>query len=87
MKILSNLSKEALKLSHLAQRQDMTVTEASRHLQRLNDADLISKDVKNLYKITPYGRLILSLLPTLGSCLKIGCISKNMTLRYYLRSL
>ena len=66
MTILDNLSKEPLKLSHLAQRQDMTVTETSRHLQRLSDAELILKDVEGLYNITPYGKLILSLMPSLG---------------------
>ena len=66
MTILNNLSVEALKLSHLAQRQDMTVTETSRHLQRLSDAELINKDSEGLYRVTPYGRLILSLLPSLG---------------------
>jgi predicted transcriptional regulator len=66
MTILSNLSREPLKLSHLAQRQDMTVTETSRHLQRLSDAELITKDSEGLYGVTPYGRLILSLLPSLG---------------------
>jgi predicted transcriptional regulator len=66
MTILSNLSKEPLKLSHLAKRQDMTVAETSRHLQRLSDAELIFKDVEGLYKITPYGKIILSLIPSLG---------------------
>jgi predicted transcriptional regulator len=66
MTILSNLSKEALKLSHLAQRQNITVTEASRHLQRLSEAEIVFKDAEGLYKITPYGKLILSLLPSLG---------------------
>jgi predicted transcriptional regulator len=66
MTILSNLSREPLKLSHLAQRQEMTVTETSRHLQRLSDAELILKDVEGLYKVTPYGRLVLSLIPSLG---------------------
>jgi predicted transcriptional regulator len=66
MTILSNLSREPLKLSHLAQRQDMTVTETSRHLQRLSDAELILKDAGGLYKLTPYGKLILSYIPSLG---------------------
>jgi len=70
MTILGNLSKEALKLSHLAQRQDMTVTETSRHLQRLSEAELIFKDSEGLYKVTPYGKLILSLVPSLGFVLE-----------------
>jgi predicted transcriptional regulator len=66
MTILNNLQEEPLKLSHLAQKHSMTVTEASRQLQRLSDAELISKDVEGFYKITHYGRLILQLLPSLG---------------------
>lgn len=66
MSILSNLSEEPLKLSHLAQKHNMTVTEASRQIQRLSDAELIIKDVEGFYKITPYGGIILSLMPSLG---------------------
>lgn len=66
MMILNNLSKETLKLSHLVKKQNMTPTEASRHLQRLTDIDLISKDSDNFYTITPYGKLVLFIIPSLG---------------------
>jgi predicted transcriptional regulator len=65
MAILKRLSEEPLKLSHVASRLDLTVTEASRHLQRLVDNGLIRKDSDGLYTVTPYGALVLSLVPGL----------------------
>ena len=62
--IMLELQKAKLKLSHLARKQDLTVTEASRHLQRLNEARLIRKDVDGLYGLTAFG--------TLGSHLRSG---------------
>ena len=70
MMILNNLNIESLKLSHLIKKQDMTPTEASRHLQRLTDIDLISKDADNFYRITPYGKIVLSIIPTLSFVFK-----------------
>jgi predicted transcriptional regulator len=65
MAILGRLSEEPLKLSHIGNRLDITVTEASRHLQRLSEAGLIQKDPGGLYRVTPYGGLVLSLVPGL----------------------
>ena len=65
MAILRRLTEEPLKLSHIASRLDLTVTEASRHLQRLGDNCLIRKDSDGLYTVTPYGALVLSLVPGL----------------------
>jgi predicted transcriptional regulator len=61
---MSEIQKQRLKLSHISKRLDMTVTEASRHLQRLSEAKLVEKDVEGLYKLTPFGELTLSLLPS-----------------------
>lgn len=66
MMILYNLDKKSMRLSQLVKKQEMTPTEASRHLQRLTDIDLIVKDADNFYKITPYGRLVLSVIPSLS---------------------
>jgi predicted transcriptional regulator len=65
MTILKNLCKEKLKLSHIAKIQDITATEASRHLQRLSDARLIQKDVDGFFHLTKYGQINLSLLDSL----------------------
>jgi predicted transcriptional regulator len=65
MNIMLSLLQERLKLSHVSQRLDMTVTEASRHLQRLSDIQLVSKDVDGTFGPTPYGELAVSLLSSL----------------------
>jgi len=56
------IQKQRLKLSKIAKNLDMTITEASRHLQRLSKAKLVEKDVEGLYKLTLFGELALSLL-------------------------
>ena len=65
MTILKNLQKEGLKLSHIAKRQDITIPEAARHLQRLCDTKMVGKDSDGLYYLTPFGELILRQLPGL----------------------
>ena len=52
-------------MSHVSSNLDITVTEASRHLQRLVDTGLIRKDSEGLYEVTLYGGLVLSLVPGL----------------------
>lgn len=65
MAILGRLSGESLRLSQVAGKLDITVAEASRHLQRLSDTGLIQKDADGRYGVTPYGSLVLSLVPGL----------------------
>ena len=65
MKILENLHNEKLNLSHLAKMQNITITEASRHIQRLVEAQIIEKGPEGRYQLTPYGELILQQLPGL----------------------
>jgi len=64
--ILKNLQKEKLKLSQVSQIQDITAPEASRHLQRLSDAKLISRDSNGFYFLTMLGKLVFSQLSTLS---------------------
>ena len=65
MNIMKSLLEERLKLSHVSKNLDMTVTETSRHLQRMSDIQLIDKDVDGAFGPTPYGELALSLLSSL----------------------
>jgi len=65
MNIMLSLLQERLKLSHVSQRLDMTVTEASRHLQRLSNIQLVSRDADGTFGPTPYGELAVSLLSSL----------------------
>jgi len=53
--IILSLREQRLRLSHVAQRLEMTVTEASRHLQRLSNIQLVSRDVEGLYGVTSFG--------------------------------
>ena len=71
MNIMLSLQEERLKLSHVSNKLNMTVTEASRHLQRLSDIQLIEKDVGGTFGPTPYGELAIKLLSSLDF------ISKN----------
>ncbi|MCW4017013.1 MAG: DUF1724 domain-containing protein [Candidatus Bathyarchaeota archaeon] len=64
-KILFQLQKEPLKLSHISRKLDLTVTETTRHLKRLTDVKLIIKNAKGLFEVTQYGELALSLLSPL----------------------
>jgi predicted transcriptional regulator len=66
IRIISILKDERLKLSGVSKRLEITVTEASRHLQRLSEKEFIAKDSESLYYVTPYGNLIFSLLPAIG---------------------
>jgi predicted transcriptional regulator len=65
MNIILSLLEERLKLSHVSKKLDMTVTEASRHLQRLSDVKLIDKDVEGTFGPTQYGQLAIKLLSSL----------------------
>ncbi len=62
MNIMHSLLEERLKLTHVSSKLNMTVTEASRHLQRLSDIQLIEKDTDGAFGPTPYGRAAVRLL-------------------------
>ena len=63
--LLREISKERVRLSQLAMRLSATVQETSRHLLRLSHAGLIGKDSEGLYFLTPYGKTVLRLMPSL----------------------
>ncbi len=62
IEIMHELKKGGLKLSHLSRKLDLTVTETSRHLQRLNKYRLTQKDADGLYRLTHFGGLVLTQL-------------------------
>jgi len=62
--ILAEIDKAPLKLSQVARKLSATVQETSRHLERLSAAKLVEKDSTSSYRVTPFGKLILSLLPS-----------------------
>ena len=66
MAIMLELQRNRLKLSHISRKLNLTLTEASRHLQRLSEDSLIEKDSNGRYGLTPFGTLALSLLSGLS---------------------
>ncbi|MBD3205341.1 ArsR family transcriptional regulator [Candidatus Bathyarchaeota archaeon] len=76
MDIMLSLLEEKQRLSHISQRLGMTVTETSRHLQRLSDVQLVIREVDGRFSLTKYGALAIDFLPDLEF------ISKNR--RYFL---
>jgi predicted transcriptional regulator len=63
VRILLEVDKGPLKLSHLSEKLNLKVQETARHLSRLTEAKLISRDVDGNYRPTPYGDHVLRLLP------------------------
>ncbi len=63
--ILRKLSEESINVTGLAKKLGLTTQESSRHLSRLSDIGLVKKNQEGLYLSTPYGELVLNLLPGL----------------------
>ena len=62
LRILFELEKENLKLSHLSKRLDFTVQETSRNLARLYQAQLVNRNAEGSYEITSYGHQSIRML-------------------------
>ena len=62
LEIMTKLQDEPQRLSHLSNNMDLTISETSRHLQRLSDAKLTQKDHNGSYLLTPYGENVLNQL-------------------------
>lgn len=60
--ILRRLEKEAKNVTGLSRELGLTTQESSRHLSRLGDVGLTSKDAEGHHHLTSYGRLILKQL-------------------------
>ncbi len=65
LEIMHLLDKDELKLSQISKRLNITVTETSRHLQRLSDASLVEKNPDGRYRASSFGSLALFLLESL----------------------
>lgn len=62
--VLSMVGKQPARLSDVARNIASTVQEASRQLERLAGARLVSKGPDSRYEITPLGRVALDLVPS-----------------------
>lgn len=65
LNILFELRANAKKLTNISKKLELTVQETSRHLQRLCDAHLLTKQPNGAYHITAFGENVLELLPGL----------------------
>lgn len=65
MRIMLEIREKDLKLTQLARSLNLTATETSRHLQRLNDAKLIQKTSDGRYRLSQFGCITLALLKNL----------------------
>ncbi len=62
--MLLEVEKHPLKLSEVGRMLSITIQEASRQLERLAEAKLVSKNPESRYEITSFGRTALALLPS-----------------------
>ena len=64
--LLSEIAIEKkLKLSHLTTKLSATSQETSKHLMRLRNAKLIEKDPDGFFGSTPFGKIILNIIPSI----------------------
>jgi predicted transcriptional regulator len=61
-RILLLLQRKAMRITEIAKEQNLNHTEIRRHLARLRDIGLISRDVEGYYHLTPYGESSILLL-------------------------
>ncbi|MFQ5837157.1 MAG: helix-turn-helix transcriptional regulator [Thermoplasmata archaeon] len=65
LRILHKVEEESLRLTHVAEKLDLTVQETSRHLSRLSEEKLVQRGADGLYRLTAYGEHAVRLLPGL----------------------
>jgi len=72
LKVLLLIAEEGQRHSYISQKLKISPQETSRHLTRLQDAKLIKKDAQGFYRLTNYGKAVLSLLPGFEFLAEIG---------------
>jgi len=70
LKILQSLDEKDQKLSELAKMLDATAPEVHRNLERLERNNLIKKSTAGTYTVDDLGKVVLSLIPTIGFAVK-----------------
>jgi predicted transcriptional regulator len=63
LRIILELEKEPLKLTHVSKKLDLTSSETHRQLSRLSEAKLVVKDVEGFFSLTPFGEQALKWIP------------------------
>ncbi len=62
LRILIRLQEKAIRLTQISNKLKLNIQETSRHLSRLSEAGLVSKDAEGRFRIQPFGEEILILL-------------------------
>lgn len=70
MRILLDIKQKSRRLTELSQRLKLKRQEVSRHITRLNEAQLVEKDFGGFYHLTPIGKLALHVVPSFNFFLK-----------------
>jgi predicted transcriptional regulator len=60
--IMLLLREEAMRLTSISKELDLTSPEISRHVSRLSETGLVTKDVEGFFSLTPLGGMVLTLL-------------------------
>jgi len=63
LRIMLELEKEPLKLTHVSKKLDLTSSDTHRQLSRLSETKLIVKDVEGFFRLTPFGQQALNWIP------------------------
>lgn len=63
LRILVKLQEKPTRLTQISESLKLTVQETSRHLSRLSEAKLITKDPEGTYRLLPFGEDLLLLFP------------------------
>lgn len=82
LRVLLKLRERDSKLTHLSRNLNLNLQETSRHLSRLSEEKLISKNVDGSYCLTPYGEGAIRLLPSLRFLSKHREYFQGHTMRY-----
>ena len=72
LKVLLLIAEEGQRHSYIAKKLEISPQETTRHLSRLQDAKLIEKDVQGFFRLTNYGKAVLTLLPSFEFLAEIG---------------
>lgn len=72
LKVLLLIAEEGQRHSYIAKKLEISPQETTRHLSRLQDAKLIDKDVQGFFRLTNYGKAVLTLLPGFEFFAEIG---------------
>ena len=64
LSMLTKLRQKQYRLSQIAMELDATLQESHRNMIRLIDSGLVSKDSEGNLFLTPYGKTIVSLIPS-----------------------